>query len=672
MTAAGRSDEVARLAAENARLRDELARNEQYTAMTLARATRLSQVISVLSHDVELDALVERTATEIAELFAAEIALFMLGPDDALRVEGHWGLRPSDLPGGTFAVRDLPPFDPDQPVVVGPAQVLPVPGWLAPYRPRHLAWARLRSADKPQGLMLLVRCAPAPFDASERRELRAVATRIAVAIENGLLHRRMRRQLDRGQRLQRLMTELAGILELDEIATRLSQMLVEEVPVSASVIQIERDGELVPLVGTDVRPPPDQRWARFPLEASGKRVGRIDVAGAPPEGSGGDALLRHLLGVAALALDKGLIHAQSQEQARHDSLTGLLSHRVFHEMLQRLTVGTEPFSVVLIDIDDFKQINDLRGHQTGDEALRAVAAALRRGVRTGDSVYRVGGEEFCVVLPGLTDHDAYLAAERLRMAVAAIHAPLPVTISLGVAGCPAHAGDRDGLLARADAALYASKRAGKNRTTVAGATAGPEDEAPPQAVSWLVGLLHAKDARAADHGLAVATLAVEIGRRLGMGDAELAALRIAARLHDVGTIAVPDAILRRDGRLSVDEWQVVRTHPLVGAELLRTRGLQTPARFVGEHHERLDGDGYPRGLRGEEIARASQVLHVASAYLAMTRARADRAALGHDATVAQLQVLRGRAVAGDIVDAATVTTTQWHDAGRAGRLRTGA
>ena len=126
--------------------------------------------------------------------------------------------------------------------------------------------------------------------------------------------------------------------------------------------------------------------------------------------------------------------------------------------------------MLLFDIDDFKQINDLHGHQTGDHALRLVAEALRQGTRSGDSVFRIGGEEFCALLPGLTEKDAFAVAEGVRQKVAAIVStlPNPVTVSVGVASFPAHGQRRDELLAIADAALYASKRGGKNRTSVAG------------------------------------------------------------------------------------------------------------------------------------------------------------------------------------------------------------
>ena len=176
------------------------------------------------------------------------------------------------------------------------------------------------------------------------------------------------------------------------------------------------------------------------------------------------------MSLGALSLDKALLHEQSREQARHDSLTGLLGHRVFHEVLEQQIAAASPFSVLLFDIDDFKQINDLHGHQTGDHALRLVAEALRQGTRSGDSVFRIGGEEFCALLPGLTEKDAFAVAEGVRQKVAAILStlPNPVTVSAGVASFPAHGQRRDELLSIADAALYASKRGGKNRTSVPG------------------------------------------------------------------------------------------------------------------------------------------------------------------------------------------------------------
>lgn len=184
------------------------------------------------------------------------------------------------------------------------------------------------------------------------------------------------------------------------------------------------------------------------------------------------ALLDALAGVvaqAATALDNARLIETMAHQARHDNLTGLLGHQAFHEaVVDGVSAGAaQHFTLAMIDIDDFKQINDECGHPVGDEALRLVAQALNSAVRDDDRVFRVGGEEFAVLLPGLTAEDAAPAAERLRRAVAEIGFSMPLRVSIGLASYPAGAGDRDALIGQADAALYAAKRAGKDRITLA-------------------------------------------------------------------------------------------------------------------------------------------------------------------------------------------------------------
>jgi diguanylate cyclase (GGDEF)-like protein/putative nucleotidyltransferase with HDIG domain len=488
-----------------------------------------------------------------------------------------------------------------------------------------------------------------PFVRSDEQELRAIASRVAMAIENCLLHQRMRKQLAQLRHMHQLTTELTATLELEQVGARVAEMLVTEASAACGAVFVDRGGELVLLSNAPAGPcPPDASWERFPLEVAGKTVGRVDVAGAPAPDSDERELLLHMLGLAALAVDKALLYEHSREQARHDSLTGLLGHRVFHEVLERVLAAGEPFSVVLIDIDDFKQINDLHGHQAGDEALRCVAERLRQSVRACDSVFRVGGEEFCALLPGLRRDDAFVAAERLRNAVAGIVLGLPVTVSTGVASFPVHGEARDELLAQADAALYASKRSGKNRTTIAGAACGrPVSD---RERNTRLALLHDKDPATVAHSVRVATLAVEIARALGVEDERLDDLRTAAKLHDIGKIGVPDAILAKPGPLDEEELRILRTHPIIGAELLTSWGLPRAARFVLEHHEHVDGSGYPAGLRGDEITLEARVIHVADAYVAMTMDRPYRAAMDCDAAFAELERHRGTQFDADVVD----------------------
>jgi len=169
----------------------------------------------------------------------------------------------------------------------------------------------------------------------------------------------------------------------------------------------------------------------------------------------------------ATALDNARLIETMAHQARFDNLTGLLGHRAFHEALEiQLARPGVPFALASIDIDDFKLINDEYGHPVGDEALRLVAEALRRNVREHDRVFRIGGEEFAVLLPGLTGADAASAAERLREAVAKVEFRAPLRVSVGLASWP-HAAHRDALIEQADRALYSAKRSGKDRVAAA-------------------------------------------------------------------------------------------------------------------------------------------------------------------------------------------------------------
>jgi len=642
--------------AEIASLRERLERSEQYMAQTLVRATRLAQVISVLGNERDLETTVERAATEVGELFFADMALLILGGEAGLTIAGHWGVGTSDLPPGTFALPAVEEATRSSSVCIGGVGDIPLPDWLAPYSLRQVAWARLLVGERSLGLMMLARRGDEPFEESEANELRAVAYRIALAIENGQLHTRMTDQLAQLHRLQELTAALAGTLETDAVGQRVADTLVAEASVSSALVLIDRDGERVVLSSAGATRDSgiarvgeraghlDDRWQTIPLAVAERTVGAVAVTGSPAVDSEEYQLLLHIVSLAALSLDKALLHEQSREQARHDSLTGLLGHRVFHEALEAAVDEGRQFSLALFDIDDFKLVNDLHGHQNGDHALRLVADALRRGTRQGDSVFRIGGEEFCALLPGCAEQDAFAVAETVRHRVAALDSilPDPITISAGVAGFPGFARRRDELLAGADAALYASKRGGKNRTTIASAHAVRVDGvAGPSGREAGLALVQSRDPETATHSMQVAILAVEVARAMGLDDARLDDLRIAARFHDIGKLGVPAAILAKPGPLDDEEFRVVKTHPLVGSELLRSWGLERPATIVLQHHERLDGAGYPAGLEGDQICIESRIIHGADAYVAMVHDRPFRKAMTREAAIAELERHRG-------------------------------
>jgi diguanylate cyclase (GGDEF)-like protein len=372
-----------------------------------------------------------------------------------------------------------------------------------------------------------------------------------------------------------------------------------------------------------------------------------------------DDSLAGVVAQAATALENARLIETMAHQARHDSLTGLLGHRAFHEALEN-ALGDEHdrvFTLALIDIDDFKLVNDLHGHPVGDEALREVAQTLQRCVRDQDAIFRIGGEEFAVLLPGLAAQDAVPFAERLRASVARAAFVLPLRVSIGLASWPEDATDRDGLLERADAALYAAKGAGKDCTSLATPEqheAGANGTVPQE----LLKLLRDKDATMVANGAQVAALAVEVGAALGLDGERLADLRLAAQLHDVGNVAVPDAILAKQGRLDEDEMQLVRTHPLVGAEIVSAWGLSRVARFVREHHERIDGRGYPAGLARDEISLEARIIHAAASFIAMTVDRPYGGAMNAEEALAKLRCLSGAQFDADVVPALEAAVSQ--------------
>jgi diguanylate cyclase (GGDEF)-like protein/putative nucleotidyltransferase with HDIG domain len=345
---------------------------------------------------------------------------------------------------------------------------------------------------------------------------------------------------------------------------------------------------------------------------------------------------------AATALDNARLVETMRHQARHDNLTGLLGHRAFHDALEEGLSREQGhvFTLAMIDIDDFKLVNDLHGHPVGDEALREVANTLRSCVRDHDTIFRVGGEEFAVLIPGLGAEDALPVAERLRAAVAGAAFVLPLRVSIGLVSWPGDASDRDELIELADSALYAAKGAGKDRTFLA--TPDRQDTSAHGALPRdLVKLLRDKDGETLTHSIEVAALAVDIGTALGIDGERLADLRLAAQLHDVGKVAVPNSILSKPGPLEENEMSIVHTHPVMGAELTRASGLARVARFVLEHHERVDGGGYPAGLSGEQISLEARIIHAADAFCAMTADRPYSSAMSAEAALIELRRLSG-------------------------------
>jgi diguanylate cyclase (GGDEF)-like protein len=352
-------------------------------------------------------------------------------------------------------------------------------------------------------------------------------------------------------------------------------------------------------------------------------------------------------------------------QAATDPLTGLGNHRSFHNTLRTEAVYSNetgvPLGITIIDLDGFKDVNDSLGHLAGDQLLREVALALTRVVDR-EYLFRYGGDELAVILPGKNDADTVEAAERLQAALlAVVVSGHGVTASFGVACMPDSASTAEELVYRADMAMYWAKSAGKNRVSswidVVGNSSGPdryinERRRPPDVVTSLRMAFAAKDATSRERAGRCAAYAAQLATALGLSDDDVAAIRLAGLIHDVGVLATPDHLLQKPGPLAADEFQVIQRHPVDGTTML-AHSNATPVTIsaVRHHHERFDGTGYPDGLAGELIPVAARVIAVVDAYVAMTSDRPHRVAMSHEAAVAELQRCRESQFDPRIVDA---------------------
>ena len=339
------------------------------------------------------------------------------------------------------------------------------------------------------------------------------------------------------------------------------------------------------------------------------------------------ALARQL--VAQLELRRLL--AASRSEALTDSLTGLGNRRRLmadFPAAVHAASAESPMHLLLFDLDGFKSYNDTFGHNAGDQLLVRLSGELRAALAHAGGVYRLGGDEFCALVGG---DGAQLQALRsaAREALTEHGLGFSITASLGSASIPAEALSATNALHLADTRMYQEK-------------AGTSAVASLQTHAVLMSILAESDPALRSHGSAVAELATTVGRRLRMSPPELRQLTSAAELHDIGKVAVPDAILNKPGPLTDEEWAFVRTHTLLGQRILAAApALSRVAELVRSSHERWDGEGYPDGLAGEAIPLASRIILAADAFDTMTSARPYQAAVSAAAALAELHRCAG-------------------------------
>jgi diguanylate cyclase (GGDEF)-like protein/putative nucleotidyltransferase with HDIG domain len=348
-------------------------------------------------------------------------------------------------------------------------------------------------------------------------------------------------------------------------------------------------------------------------------------------------------------------HDELAALATTDPLTGLPNHRALVSALDQEIGRAQrfncPFSLLFFDIDHFKALNDTCGHAGGDAVLSEIGTCINAHLRDIDIIGRWGGEEFIVLLPGTNLDGAIQIAERIRAAVErypfGISGSIHLTISIGAVTYPSHASDRATLIDAADHAMYLAKKLGRNQVCSAEDLAryvvndhnqSREWEALEGAVSALTMLLGASDRYTGEHTDEVAELASCIAQQMNMSPTDLQIVKLAGKLHDIGKIAIPDAILNKPGPLTDEEWAIMRTHPVVGAEAISSIPfLRMLAPAIRSHHERWDGKGYPDGFVGNDIPLIARIITVADAYNAITTDRPYRKARSPEIAISILR-----------------------------------
>jgi len=337
-----------------------------------------------------------------------------------------------------------------------------------------------------------------------------------------------------------------------------------------------------------------------------------------------------------------------------DPLTGAYNHRFFQERVEdeveRARRSSEHVSVVLLDVDEFSAVNESLGHQRGDRCLVRLSEVLRMLECTTDTVCRMGGDEFAVIMPSTTAEEAAQRARQMQLAFASDPelAECVGTVSVGVAASPEHATDRTALVAKAEGALYWARATGVGNIVVYDQEVvqalSPEErlhmaeeQSYMQTVEALAAAVDARDEYTQNHSRNVSRLAGRLAMEMGLPGNRAQLVEIAGLLHDVGKIGIPDAILKKPGRLTDEERHKIEEHPDLGQRILNATVFKEILPWVLSHHERWDGTGYPQGLLGEEIPLEARLLATCDAYDAMVSDRPYREGLPHALAVAEIE-----------------------------------
>lgn len=311
----------------------------------------------------------------------------------------------------------------------------------------------------------------------------------------------------------------------------------------------------------------------------------------------------------------------------HDKLTGLYNRRYYETEIKRLdTVENLPLSIIIADVNGLKLVNDAFGHDKGDELLQKAAAALKRACRVDDIVARWGGDEFVILLPKTKTEEAEGIINKIKTLYSKEHInSLSVSISFGWDTKSKADEDILKVLKSAEDNMYKYKIV--ENEAVRGNT-----------INTIINTLHEKNPREEQHSKRVSEICQNIGSALGFSEIEISKLKVVGLLHDIGKIAIEEGILNKPGKLTKQEWKEIKRHPDIGYRILSSsHDMLELADCILSHHERWDGTGYPKGLKGEAIPKVARIIAIADSFDAMISERPYRKSLSEEEALAEIQ-----------------------------------
>lgn len=622
---------------------------------------------------------------------------------------------------------------------------------ISPIDPRILCWAGvpIQFSDGLMGVLAVTDCErEGALDERRFELLKVLAGEVAVAIENARLFQQEQRRARHLALLNELARKATAVLDPKELLSSICPQLrsafgyelvrVETLDRDRDELVMEaqegyaptllgrrrkRDEGLAgfaiesgePVLANDVTR--DERYIPFhsgvrsalmvPLKYRSEVLGVLAIESPRPHSfSQQDVLtLCTLADQLAIALKNAQAYQVAQEQAITDSLTGLKTHRYFMEALdaewRRSPRSGRHFSLIMMDLDGFKLVNDRYGHLEGDRVLTAVAELLEARCRQSNVVARLGGDQFAILMAETSTEQAAILADRLRESFAAdaYLASRGVTASFGIATFPIHGVTAEEIVRVAESGVYLAKHERGNSVRVASSSqdspgaaweqqllqaylgvavkrmfsTGPEvfnqyltrfEEATRDTqgenpslmdtVTALAFTIDAKDHYTQGHSQSVSRLAAQIGQQLGLSKDELEEIRLAGILHDIGKIGVPESVLNKPACLTPEEYELMKTHSTLGERILmplKVKAIGRIGKMVRHHHERVDGKGYPDGLAGEQIPIGARIITIADCYDTLISERAYKKASPLEEAVLELQKGKGTQFDASLLDA---------------------